>query len=251
MGESKTSRSADHPALWPGDDTNQSDPIRSSLRQQWESAKDTIISPDSRFLQVARNPSGYLPYWLNTVVGLSIFAMTYALMFSALQGELVDAGLSQNVVQVSQIAGMVGGLVGAVTGPWLSGFILAGTVFLFISIAGLPVQFRSLLILVGYTRLPLLIGKITKILIGLIFGLADLKGSVVLNASVLFPDTGPYMGALLTLMEPFYLWSLVLLVLGVAYLTGVRVRSLYWLGGTILSLNWLIVLGGRLISGGN
>lgn len=197
---------------------------------------------------MVRQPTVYLPYVLASAVLVTIFALSYPITARVMEAEILKIGLDQQMVRVANLSGLVGGLSGALTGPWVSGLVLSGVLYFILSISGAVTPFKSLFGIVGYARLPLVAERLVAGLINWKLMTTGVMRPADLSAAVLLPDAGPFLGASLAILNPFELWFYALMMIGTAAAARVRRESLDWLGGCLLATNWLIQLGGRLLT---
>lgn len=213
----------------------------------WRAIIWILTDPIESFEKLTNARPSYLPYYLASGTLLLFFLISFRAVSQALETELVSSGVDPGVAQALQTSGMVGGTIGALTGPWVTGLIVSGLVYLLLQLAGAPARFRAVFSVVGYANLPTLVERFLRFGLG-IAGLSNGHGgATVLNASIFVPEANPFVASFLSLAAPFDLWALALLVIGAAALARVHTSKMIWLGAIVLTTNWLLLLGGELV----
>ena len=156
--------------------------------------------------------------------------------------EIAIAAATDMIVNAAVIAALVGSLVM----PAILCLLYAGLLKLFNLFAGEPAQFRQFFAVAIYSYFPILLGAVVASIMVIISPASHLE-EVSTSLYLLFPPGSKgFAASLARQVDPFYLWSLVLMALGSSVISRARFKSyaiyilgiwlLFALGSVLLSL---------------
>ena len=157
--------------------------------------------------------------------------------------EIANAAATDMIVNAAVIAALVGSLVM----PAILCLLYAGLLKLFNLFAGEPAQFRQFFAVAVYSYFPILLGAVVASIMVIISPASHLE-EVSTSLYLLFPPGSKgFAASLARQVDPFYLWSLVLMALGSSVISRARFKSyaIY-----ILGIWLLFALGSVLLSQG-
>lgn len=206
----------------------------------WGSLVGVILEPGRTFAHLRERPALLAPYAVLTaaslLAGILMAGKTSEFAVRAMQASgQVSAEIAARMGKVVLISGMVG----AALSPLLMGAIAAGVLALAGLFVGGQARFKQLMSLVGYAYLPVMVpGTLLKSL--LIRG-APVEDVMLVSTSLaaFLPreqfGTWPYRVA--SLLDPFALWSLTLVVIGFAAVNRFPARK----AAAVIVPLWLVV----------
>jgi hypothetical protein len=201
---------------------------------------DTFIAPSKAFTDLRRNASWWAPFLIITIVSLSFVyvvdqkvgfrkVVENIIQLSPKQAEKIDnlpAGQRQQVMQqqatFTKIISYSIPIVALAIYAVFAGVLLATLKFG----ASADISYKALFALIVYTRLPQLLATILAML-SLVAGVSsdgfNLQNPVATNPGYFIgPDGSAALRALLTPMDIFNFWSLILTAIGISCISKVK-----------------------------
>lgn len=144
--------------------------------------------------------------------------------------------ISASAVDMAGTAAVVTTLIGAVVGPLLMWLIVAGLLKLFNSFSGEKASFKCLFTVAAYAYLPLLLASVIRTAL-LMATPAQNFAKVSTSLALLLPgDKIDRLYIILSRIDPFNIWSLVLLVIG----SSLAMKTTYKNTAVFLGVLWLV-----------
>lgn len=206
----------------------------------WGSLVGVLWEPGRTFAQLRERPAILPPYVVlmvaSSVSGLMMSGKLSEFTLRAMQssGQLTP----EMAVRMSKV-GVISGVIAATLSPLLIGAIVAGVLALAGLFVGGQARFKQLMSLVGHAYLPVMVlGALLKSL--LIRG-APVEDVMLVNTSLasFLPreQFGTWLYRIASLLDPFALWSLALLVIGFAAVNRWSTRK----AANVIVPLWLVV----------
>ncbi len=199
-----------------------------------------ILEPGRTFAYLRERPALLAPYAVLTVASL-LAGVLMAEKMSAFAAQAIRASgqvPAETAAQMSKI-GMISGIIGAAVSPLLLGVIVAGVLALAGLFVGGEARFKQLMSLVGYAYLPVMVpAALVKALLVRSVPVEDVMLVSTSLASFLPREqfgTWPYRVA--SLLDPFTLWSVTLVVIGFAVMNRFTTRK----AAAVIVPLWLVV----------
>jgi hypothetical protein len=211
----------------------------------WKAIVRVIYEPTKVFQEFeGRVPvfPGYLAQMVIALVGFAIIlpATLRNLEVTALANPLY----TPQMVTVSKISGAIGGGMMILIGPWLAGLMTSLIALLFGQFQEERVGYGSYLGLLGYARMPLVIGGLVGAILGVVVG-----NNLVLNAAVLAPaGSSVVLTAALATISPFVVWYYYVLAAGFGALHKGKATKGLGLVITLYVINLLFTVGGAMLT---
>lgn len=206
----------------------------------WGSLVGVLLEPARTFARLRERPPVLVPYGVLTVASLLSGVLMAGRMSELALRAMPASGQvpPEMAARVSKVALMTG-IIGAALSPLLIGAIVAGVLALAGLFIGGRASFKQLMSLAGYASLPVMVpGALLKALLIRGTPVEDVM-RVSTSLAVLLPreqfGTWPYRFA--SLLDPFALWSLALVVIGFAVANRFPVRK----AATVVVPLWLAV----------
>lgn len=73
----------------------------------WASVRLVLLNPAHTFEAITQERPSYLPYLLNSIVLVILFAASYGLISKSLEAEIVTAGIDVKLTQAIRYSGLV------------------------------------------------------------------------------------------------------------------------------------------------
>lgn len=174
----------------------------------WGALVKVITEPKATFEKLGDAPAVFPGYLLQMVAaGVALWFTLPLSLKMAEEMMAANPGMPAEAVAVGKWAGVIGGSIGALAGPWISGVLLALVAMFFGQFQGSPVKFPAYLGMIGYARVPLAINTIIGgLLASQAASLQDLATKSLSLAVFLPADASPHLRALLEAFNPFDLW---------------------------------------------
>lgn len=196
-----------------------------------------LVDPTRTFISLADRPRILPVYLVHMAVSILGVALLTPLTLAQAANYLADAGAPHQAPMEAKWIAIVSGLLGAMAGPWLSGLLVSLIAALFGEFLGGGIGIRSYLTMVGYARLPLLLGSVLQTLLVLWSG--SLREAEVFSLSLAVfvgDEVSPALRALLGTLNPFGIWYFVLLGVGLSAFHGVQPGKGKWFALTMYGL---------------
>ena len=215
--------------------------------QEWTAVMRVFDAPGQVFQYLAEQPVLLPPYAVSTALGAVATAISLPVTFRLMESEFALRGLQSGSVITNWI--YVGGVIGALIGPFLAGLFISALLFGMLWIGGQGVTFKGIFCILGYARLPLSVGiLINAFLITHATSSAQVK-QMSLSAAALAPSGAPpVVTGFLSTLAPFDLWYLALVALGTAAVTHRPVSKVWWVAALLYGLNLLMAMLGSGLS---
>lgn len=174
--------------------------------------------PRETFEDIAARPGVAAIVILLTSV---IFIFALPLMFKmkeftiwSIQNNPAAASTPAHTVSMAATVAMVGTLVGAVLGPLIIWLIMAGLLKLFNAFTGENAPFKTLFAVTVYAYLPVMLASVIRAMLIMISPIQNIP-KISTGLSMLLPgDHTGRLYVLLSQIDPFTIWGLVLLAVG-------------------------------------
>lgn len=219
------------------------------IEQSWAALWRVLVNPSETFDRMDREPSFRRVYLtMSTIILTCAWVTTWRLL------PVIDAGLGQRApVDPSDIFAMkIGlflgaGLTAALT-AWLSAFGMS-VVLWFCGMLGDGVaSFRWYFTVAGFAAIPMVLAQMLLAIMRL-FVPPTQATSLALNFTFMVPGAQAATYDLLTLADPFYVWSIVLIVLGFSAGNRRSPVRVAWVGGMVMGVNIAVKLVTHLLRG--
>lgn len=187
---------------------------------------------------------GYLAQMLAGVIGL---ILTLPVTMRVLEEQLMtNPTFTPEMLTVSKWSGIIGGAFGVLALPWLAGLIVALLAMFFGQFQEERVPFTSYLGMVGYARVPLVLGSLLSSVLVAFLG----KQAATLNLSlaVLAPEGSSLMlKSFLGTFSPFGIWYYCVLAIAFGALHRGKATKGLGLVLTLYVISLAFTLGGAAI----
>lgn len=146
---------------------------------------------------------------------------------------------------IAAAGAVVVALVTALLGPLVMWLIIAGLLKLFNAFSGEKAPFKAIVAVAVYSGLPVMLGSIVKTVLIMATPAQNMAGVTTSLALLLSGEENGRLYMTLSQVDPFFIWSLGLLVLGASAAMKVPVKKV----GVYLGVIWILyVLGMGLLS---
>lgn len=183
---------------------------RDATLSGWSALGESLWSPARMFSVLAEKSWIWPPYLTQMVLGA---AGAILILNTGVIEKSIDAPAG------IQTAGKLGGLLGGTLTPWVAGLVVAAIAALIGLLMGGGVRYSTYLAMVGYARLPYAIGGLIQSALVATSKSATALTSVSLSPAAMLPaGTNSLLHGFLATLNPFDLWYLALLAIGMAAL---------------------------------
>lgn len=148
-----------------------------------------------------------------------------------------DAGkLPAGAIDMTGTAAIVTSLAGAIAGPLLMWLVIAGLLKLFNSFTGEKTTFKCLFAVTVYSYLPVMLASVIKTALIMTTPAHNITRVSTSLALLLSGDKIDRLYMVLSQLDPFFIWSLALLVIG----SSVAMKTAYQNTATFIGVLWVI-----------
>lgn len=197
----------------------------------WQRLIGIITKPQETLAALAEKPTILGPAVVYCVVNLIFFLLTAPKLKSFSLINLEKMSKQMTPEQLAQAKSMVsvwavvGGSVSIIVMPFVSWLVVSLLVKFFNMFVGDEAKFKQLYAVSVITSFPMLLGAALRSII-VMGSPAENFATVTTSAALALPkgSTGPLF-AVLTLVDPFYIWSFVLLAMGSALVMKTSVKK--------------------------
>jgi hypothetical protein len=184
----------------------------------WAALGTVLTDPWKTFASFGERPPILPGYLVQMILALFPLLMTMGLALDLAAQQVASQGLPP-VAGVAKMGAIIGMVIGGVASPWIAGLFVSLIALLWGRAESTPVQFGGYFGMVGFARLPVVIGGFLQ---GLLLmnaqSIADLQNKSISVAVLLPTDASPYLKAFATTLNPFDFWYYLLLAMGFAAL---------------------------------
>lgn len=207
----------------------------------WQRVSGILWSrPGKAFEDIAASPntSGILVLLLALNVTLILPAIPKIRDFTiwTIQHSPGAADLPAAAVDMTATWAVVASLVGAVVGPLIMWLVIAGLLKLFNSFSGEKAPFKCLFAVAVYSYLPVMLASVIKTALIMSVPAQNLARVNTSLALLLSGDKIDRLYLVLTQVDPFFIWSLALLVIG----GSVAMKTAYKNTAVFIGVLWIV-----------
>lgn len=211
----------------------------------WGALVRVITEPKATFDALGEKPPifpGYLVQML--AAGISV-AVTLPLSMKLMDSMFAAQGFPAQAMAIGKWTGIIGGVIGALAGPWVIGVLLALLAMFFGQFMGSTVKFPEYLGMIGYARIPLAIHTVIASALAAQAQSIQEMADKSLSLAVFLPaGASPVTKTLLGALNPFDLWYFVLLAIGFASMHKARPAKGWGFAATVFALSLVMGLVG-------
>ncbi|MGE5674563.1 MAG: Yip1 family protein [Mycobacterium leprae] len=214
----------------------------------WRALLGVWLEPGATFEGLRERMPILLPYLVQMAIGVPVAIISARASTNLSQSFMAGQPVPPGFDAAMKTASMVGGLLSGLAMPWLTGVVVAGLATFFGQFQSTRVPFGTYLGLVGYARLPVVVGTVVQAFLTLsATTMAELTTKSVSLAVLLPADASPYLRGALSTLNPFVIWYYVILTIGLATLHRAKPSKTWSLAATLFAVSLLLAtVGGGL-----